>query len=165
MLHPCYQAVGKFLLGTCRFALCFTWCEGPEQTALHIRGMPFTVCVRHIYSTRERALAKKWRAAGSCTQNNTCGGGAFPELMGFQCKGFNPEGQGLGTAGRCASNAYDNMGYLTLDFTCATSPCKVDGDCQVVSGHDLQNTPSVAGMHESRLSSNVCLTDNDAPMP
>ncbi|CAL5228295.1 g11401 [Coccomyxa viridis] len=69
--------------------------------------------------------------AGSCTQNNTCGGGAFPELMGFQCKGFNPEGQGLGTAGRCASNAYDNMGYLTLDFTCATSPCKVDGDCQV----------------------------------
>lgn len=72
-------------------------------------------------------------AAGSCTQNNTCGGGAFPELVGFQCKGFNPEGQGLGTAGRCASNAYDNMGYLTLDFTCATSPCKVDGDCPVVS--------------------------------
>ena len=74
--------------------------------------------------------------AGSCTQNNTCGGGAFPELMGFQCKGFNPEGQGLGTAGRCASNAYDNMGYLTLDFTCATSDCKVDGDCQVVSMHE-----------------------------
>lgn len=71
-------------------------------------------------------------AAGGCTQNNTCGGGAYPELQGFQCKGFNPEGQDLGTAGRCAANAYDNMGYLTLDFTCQTSVCKVDGDCPMV---------------------------------
>ena len=78
-----------------------------------------------------------WHAAGSCTQNNTCGGGAFPELQGFQCKGFNPEGQALGTAGRCASNAYDNMGYLTLDFTCQTAVCKVDGDCPVVSTADI----------------------------
>ena len=72
------------------------------------------------------------RAAGSCGQNNTCGGGAFPELQGFQCKGFNPEGADLGTAGRCAANAYDNMGYLTLDFTCSTTVCKADGDCQLV---------------------------------
>ena len=71
-------------------------------------------------------------AAGSCGQNNTCGGGAFPELQGFQCKGFNPEGADLGTAGRCAANAYDNMGYLTLDFTCSTTVCKADGDCQLV---------------------------------
>ncbi|CAK0785876.1 hypothetical protein CVIRNUC_009089 [Coccomyxa viridis] len=69
--------------------------------------------------------------AGSCGQNNTCGGGAFPELQGFQCKGFNPEGADLGTAGRCAANAYDNMGYLTLDFTCSTTVCKADGDCQL----------------------------------
>ena len=71
-------------------------------------------------------------AAGSCGQNNTCGGGAFPQLQGFQCKGFNPEGADLGTAGRCAANAYDNMGYLTLDFTCSTTVCKADGDCQLV---------------------------------
>ena len=99
-----------------------------------LQAMPSTMGVMHEEGMPSGILFS-WYAAGSCTQNNTCGGGAFPELMGFQCKGFNPEGQALGIAGRCASNAYDNMGYLTMDFTCATSPCKVDGDCQVVSTH------------------------------
>lgn len=33
---------------------------------------------------------------------------------------------------RCATNAYDNNGYLTLDFTCDAAACIVDGDCPLV---------------------------------
>jgi hypothetical protein len=49
------------------------------------------------------------------------------------CNGFNPEGASLGTLTRCATNSYDNNGYLTLDFTCSASPCSVDGDCPLVT--------------------------------
>ena len=45
------------------------------------------------------------------------------------CGGFNPEGADLGTTTRCATNAYDNNGYLTLDFTCDAPACQADGDC------------------------------------
>ena len=131
VVHPCHHIIVESLLSAICLGSCFAWCEGYEQILLHSTGTKFTFCTRHENVKREQQC--QMHAAGSCTQNNTCGGGAFPELMGFQCKGFNPEGQDLGTAGRCASNAYDNMGYLTLDFTCATSVCKVDGDCPVVS--------------------------------
>ena len=46
------------------------------------------------------------------------------------CRGFNPEGADLGTLARCATNAYDNSGYLTLDFTCDTATCVADADCR-----------------------------------
>lgn len=68
-----------------------------------------------------------------CTANNTCGGGPFPVAPTLNCNGFNPEGSDLGTLPRCAQNTYDNNNYLTLDFTCNTATCLVDGDCPLVS--------------------------------
>ena len=70
--------------------------------------------------------------AGQCSANNTCGSGPFPVAPNLACKGFNPEGADLGTLARCATNAYDNNGYLTLDFTCDTATCVTDGDCPLV---------------------------------
>ena len=55
----------------------------------------------------------------------------------LQCNGFNPEGADLGTLARCATNSYDNNGYLTLDFTCAAAACVVDADCPLVLCHHL----------------------------
>ena len=104
--------------------------ERKRDTSCHGRCQGMMACM-HVQQ-HSCSLYARPCAAGSCGQNNTCGGGAFPELRGFQCKGFNPEGADLGTAGRCAANAYDNMGYLTLDFTCSTTVCKADGDCQLV---------------------------------
>ncbi|BDA46766.1 hypothetical protein COCOBI_09-2190 [Coccomyxa sp. Obi] len=78
--------------------------------------------------------------AERCSANNTCGGGPFPVAPDLACKGFNPEGVDLGTLARCATNAYDNNGYLTLDFTCSASVCIVDSDCPL--GYMCaQNTP------------------------
>jgi hypothetical protein len=49
------------------------------------------------------------------------------------CNGFNPEGSDLGVLSRCATNSYDNNGYLTLDFTCDAATCVVDADCPLVT--------------------------------
>lgn len=76
-------------------------------------------------------------AAGKCAANNTCGSGPFPPAPDLACKGFNPEGADLGTLARCATNAYDNSGYLTLDFTCDTGTCVVDADCPLVSARHV----------------------------
>ena len=84
-------------------------------------------------------------SAGYCTANNTCGGGPFPTAPNLVCAGFNPEGDSLGTVARCATNAYDNNNYLTLDFTCDTGACNVDGDCPVVSRELGRSPVSVAG--------------------
>lgn len=71
-------------------------------------------------------------STGQCSANNTCGSGPFPVAPNLACNGFNPEGADLGTVARCATNAYDNNGYLTLDFTCDTATCMADGDCPLV---------------------------------
>ena len=70
--------------------------------------------------------------AGQCSANNTCGSGPFPVAPNLACGGFNPEGADLGTLARCATNAFDNTGYLTLDFTCDTATCVADADCPLV---------------------------------
>ncbi|KAK9919076.1 hypothetical protein WJX75_009184 [Coccomyxa subellipsoidea] len=78
--------------------------------------------------------------AERCTANNTCGSGPFPVAPNLACNGFNPEGSDLGVLSRCATNSYDNNGYLTLDFTCDAATCVVDADCPL--GYMCaQNTP------------------------
>ncbi|KAK9826442.1 hypothetical protein WJX81_006411 [Elliptochloris bilobata] len=67
-------------------------------------------------------------AGGTCAANNTCGGGEWPAAQ-RKCRGFNPEGSDLSLTPRCANNAYDSMGYLTLDFTCGAAACQSDRDC------------------------------------
>jgi len=69
--------------------------------------------------------------AGTCTANNTCGGGEWPAGRAT-CGGFNPEGSDLSLTPRCGNNVYDSMGYLTMDFTCLTNVCQSDRDCTLV---------------------------------
>lgn len=71
---------------------------------------------------------------GPCAANNTCGGGEWPAAP-HACRGFNPEGSDLSLTPRCANNAYDSMGYLTLDFTCSAAACQSDHDCALARAH------------------------------
>jgi hypothetical protein len=91
--------------------------------------------------------------AGQCLAKNTCGSGPFPVAPNLACKGFNPEGADLGTLARCATNAYDNSGYLTLDFTCDTPTCVADGDCPLVRLLHAPLAASLSGCH-------TCTTDH-----
>ena len=93
--------------------------------------------------------------AERCTANNTCGGGPFPIAPDLKCNGFNPEGGDLGTLSRCATNSYDNNGYLTLDFTCDAATCVVDGDCPLVTTFPaLQTCSNICCFHWTRRCQN-----------
>lgn len=99
--------------------------------------------------------------AEMCSANITCGGGPFPVAPNLACQGFNPEGADLGTTARCATNAYDNNGYLTLDFTCSASTCLVDSDCPLVMPTPMQK--QIAGFHP--LQTSLGSLDQDACNP
>ena len=96
------------------------------------QGAQGSWCAGHAAGCFSRPHMHACARAGYCMANNTCGSGPFPTAPDVACDGFNPEGGSLGTLPRCAMNAYDNNNYLTLDFTCDTGACNVDGDCPVV---------------------------------